>query len=194
MNDSTTRITGQYGCAVVPVLRRNWRCAPKQPYRRTYDLKPGQSWFDADTSDGMSERYILDDAGLAVPVGVMVARELKAEGATEAALVELWQDAAVVVDETLFCVGRLRDGSLVCAASHAETGKILSRILEKCDGRLGGFPDVIGVFPDGRIALREVKRAGKDKVQENQDAMADILRELFGHRAGLALVEWDLER
>jgi hypothetical protein len=193
MNDSATCITGHYGSALVPVLRRCWRCAPKQAYRRTYDLNPGQSWFDAGTTDEQGEHYVLDNDGHAVPVGVMVARELKADGASEAAMVELW-GGAVVVDERPVCVGRRVDGRIECASSHVETESILSRVLEECDGSLGGFPDVVAVYPDGRIALREVKRAGKDKVQANQDTMADILRELFGKKADLALVEWECER
>ena len=194
MNDSPGSITGRYGSASVRVLRREWRCVPKQAYRRTYDLKLGQSWFDMGTNDKLREHYVLDNDGLTVPVDVMVARELKAAGASEAAFVELWRDKVVVVDERLVCVGRRVGGRGECAASHVETEKILSRVLEERDGSLGGFPDVIAVFPDGRIALREVKLAGKDKVQPNQNAMADILRELFGKRADLALVEWECER
>ena len=195
MNDSPGSITGRYGSASVRVMRRKWRCAPKQAYRRTYDLKLGQSWFGAGTTDKQREHYVLDNDGLTVPVDVMVARELKAAGASEAAFVELWRDdVVVVVDGRLVCVERRVGGRVECAASHVETENILSRVLEERDGSLGGFPDAIAVFPDGRIALREVKRAGKDKVQPNQNAMADILRELFGKRADLALVEWECER
>ena len=137
------------------------------------------------------EQYVLDQDGTAVPVGAMVARELKASGADEAAFVELWggERNAVLVDQDLFCVARLLAGRLDCLASHVETGNVLTCVLEAC-GRVGGFPDVIAVFPDGRLALREVKRAGKDSVNGNQHEVADTLRELFGGRLELALVEW----
>ena len=191
MNDSEIRIT-QFGSAPVPVLRREWQRAPLQPYRRTYDLMPGQSWFDAETTDKQREHYALNHDGIAVPVGAMVARELKAEGADEAAFMEIWGGGkkAQLVDEDLVCVAQLVNGMIDCLDSHAETGRLLAPVIG-ARGGLAGFPDVIAVFPDGRIALREVKRARKDAVQETQHAAADRLRELFGRRLDLALVEWD---
>ena len=191
MKDCGKPNTARFGSAEVPVLRRDWPRAPTQPYRRTYDLKPGQSWHDMDTS-GQREHYALDQDGVAVPVGAMVARELKADGAAEAAFVELWggEESAVLVDQDLLWVARLHEGRLDCLVSHGETANVLARVLE-ARGGIGGFPDVIAVFPDGRIALREAKRAGKDSVNENQHEVADTLRELFGWRLDLALVEWD---
>ena len=186
-------ITTRFGDADAPVIGRGWRRAPVQPYRKTYGLLPGQSWFDAETTDKQSERYVLDDAGIAVPVGAMVARELKAEGADEAAFVEIW-GGLVLVDQNLVCVSQLEDGKVVCADSHVETGKILTRFLAE-RGSFKGFPDVIAVFPDGRIALREVKSvSGKDRLGPNQHDAANALRTMFGQRAELVLVEWDFER
>lgn len=186
-------ITTRFGDASVRVFRRDWRRAPVQPYRRTYDLLTGQSWFDANTTDKQSERYALDDAGVAVPVGAMVACELKEEGADEAAFVEIW-GGLVMVDQNLVCVSHLKDGKVVWADSHVETGKILARFLAE-RGSFKGFPDVIAVFPDGRIALREVKSvSGKDRLGPNQHDAANALRTMFGRKAELALVEWDFER
>ena len=155
MKDSLTQITEQFGNAMVPVLRKDWRRAPTQHYRKTYGLRLGESWFDADTTDEQSEHYVLGDDGVAVPVGAMIARELKSAGASEAAFVELW-GGVVVVDDNLVCVSELAKGKLACADSHVETGRILERVRAERGG-LGGFPDVIAVFPDGCIALREAK-------------------------------------
>ena len=178
-----------FGRASVPVLKREWPGAPCRPYRKAYSLKPGQSWHDAETG-GQREYCALDCKGNQVPATAMVARELKAEGASEAAFVELWS-GVTLVDEELICVdhspcaGQLRSGN-----DHVETKRILSLVEAARGGSLKGFPDVIAVFPDGRIAVREVKRAGKDKVQEDQHEVADTLRDLFGQRLDLALVEW----
>ncbi|MCY3996308.1 MAG: hypothetical protein OXF07_09220 [Rhodobacter sp.] len=168
----------KFGCASVPLLKREWPCAPSQPYRQTYVLKPGQSWFDADLAHGQSEFYALDDDGTAVPVGAMVAREMKAQGAIETAFVELWS-GVTLVDERLICV----DGH------HTEIESVLARVREK-RGTLKGFPDVIAVFHDGRVAAREIKRVGKDSVKADQHEVADTLRDLFGQKLDLAVVEW----
>ena len=169
------------------------RTSQNDRIRRTYDLEPGQSWFDAETTANQSERYALDDAGVAVPVGAMIARELKEEGADEAAFVELW-GGLVIVDQNLVCVSHLEDGKVVWAESHVETGKILTRFLAE-RGSFRGFPDVIAVFSDGRIALREAKSvSGKDRLAPNQHDAANALRTMFGQRAELALVEWDFDR
>ncbi len=167
----------KFGRTFVPILKREWPCAPSQPYRKTYGLKPGQSWFDADIADQL-EYYALDGDGIVVPVGAMVTRELKAEGATEAAFVELWH-GVTLVDENLVCV----DGQ------HVEIENILKRVEEK-RGKLKGFPDVIAVFSDGRVAAREIKRAGEDSVKTDQHEVADTLRGLFGQKLDLAVVEW----
>ena len=100
----------------------------------------------------------------------------------------------MLVDQNLVCVSQLEDGKLVCADSHVETGKILTRFSAE-RGSFKGFPDVIAVFPNGRIALREVKSvSGKDRLGPNQHDAANVLRTMFGQRAELVLVEWDFER
>ncbi len=184
-------MTARFGRGFVPVLHREWPCAPAQPYRKTYRLKPAESWFDAATTDKMREHYVRDNAGIVVPVGALVARELKAEGADEAVFVEIWGDGRKVelVNQDLICVARIVDGMTDSVEHGVETVRILIRVHER-RGNFRGVPDVIAVFPDGRIAAREIKRAGKDKVGTNQHACADTLRDLFGWKLDLALVEW----
>ncbi|MCY4007304.1 MAG: hypothetical protein OXE84_10875 [Rhodobacteraceae bacterium] len=70
-----------------------------------------------------------------------------------------------------------------------ETVRILTRVYER-RGSFRGVPDVIAIFPDGRIAAREIKRAGKGDVKPNQHEVADTLRDLFGWKLDLAVVEW----
>lgn len=171
--------TMKYGSLNVEVIRRPWRAAPRQPYRKTYGLKPGESWLDAPATEKQWECYVLEDDGRCVPVGAKIAQELMAEGAAQAAFVELW-GGCVVVDQTLTCIapdGRIRE--------------ILDAVRERNQGRLAGFPDVIGIFPDGRVALREAKCLdAKDKLNAPQHKLADLLRQLLGPDLDLKVVEW----
>ena len=173
--------TCKLGSGLVPVFQKlDWLRAPEQAYRKTYTLRPGDSWFDAESTPGQREIYVLDQNCIAVPVGAMIARELKFQGAVEAGFVELW-GGVVVVDENLKCIplsGRI--------------GAIISEVKNARDGKLAGFPDVVGIFPDGRISFREAKSvSSKDKISVDQHDMADILRALYGEKADIALVYWD---
>jgi hypothetical protein len=56
-----------------------------------------------------------------------------------------------------------------------------------------GLPDAIGIFPDGRVALREAKLAKKDRLNKNQHAFARAARTILGARLDLAVVEWGYE-
>jgi hypothetical protein len=112
----------------------------------------------------------------------LIAADLEAEGAEHAALVELWAGSVVLVRSNLICIPT--DGPL---------GWMIDRIRGANGGRLGGLPDVIATFSDGRVAFREAKSvSGKDRLRANQHAMADVLRGEFGRWAELAIVEWDL--
>ena len=93
----------RFGSGSVPVYRGDWKPAPKQPYRKTYALKPGQSWFDIKRSGNQIETYAIDKLGRAVPVDAMVAKKLKSNGVTDVAFVELWT-GVVLVDENLVCI------------------------------------------------------------------------------------------
>lgn len=168
----------RFGSGNVPVYRGDWKPATKQPYRKTYALKPGQSWFDIESTGSQIETYAMDQLGRAVPVDAMVASELKTKGATDAAFVELW-GGIVLVDENLVCIS---------PAGNA-LWQIINQV-KKTRGRLSGFPDVLALFPDGRIAFREIKKRTGDSIRPNQHEVADLLREMFGSRADLAIVEW----
>jgi hypothetical protein len=169
-----------FGQKVVPVYLRGWKAALKQPYRKTYRLLPGQHWHDAPVSVGQWENYALDCNGQAVPVGGLIARELLELGAIEAVFTELWAGKCVLVDSNFTCVpavGRL--------------GELLVMLRNAAGGRLGGLPDVLALFADGRVAMREAKNvAAKDRISAKQHAFAQIAQNAIGERLDLAVVEW----
>lgn len=73
--------TIKYGDELVPVLERRWlRRKEMTPYFRTDLLTTGQCWKDAPTRGKFTEHYV-QDGGQPLPVGVAIARELKADGA-----------------------------------------------------------------------------------------------------------------
>jgi len=177
-DNPTPAKTIRYGSEQVDVLERAWQTGARLPYRKTYVLKPGESWFDADVTPGQWEHYVLREDGVQVPVGAVIAAELKEAGAVQACFVELWH-GCVLVDESLTCVGV--DGPV---------GRFLERVKAVNDNLLGGLPDVVAVFPDGRVALREAKnRRARDRLGPKQHQMADLLREHFPE-AEMKVVAW----
>ena len=58
------------------------------------------------------------------------------------------------------------------------------------EGRLGGFPDVVAFWDDGRVSLQELKLHRKDQLKAKQHAAADCLRSLLGDRLDLRVLEW----
>lgn len=166
----------------MPVEVRYWkRRREMRPYFRTDLLKPGQSWSDAPTVGGYTEHYVRLD-GQTLPVGVAIARELLREGAIE----------AVCTDLTL---GRLRliDCNLICVEATTAISEILQTLHAANGNRWAGLPDAIGIFPDGRIALREAKVAKKDRLNKPQHEFARAARGVLGVRLDLAVVEWGYE-
>jgi hypothetical protein len=112
----------------------------------------------------------------------MIARELEDEGAV----------AAVCTDLTM---GRLRfvNTNLICIEPKPPLSQLLDELRAANGGSLAGLPDAIGIFPDGRIALREAKVAKKDRLNENQHVFARTARKALGARLDLAVVEWGYE-
>ena len=159
--------------------RRRWTPAPRTPYRKTYSLKPGERWADAPITEKQWECYVTEADGSFVPVGAKIAQDFVDEGATQAVFIELW-GGCVFVDHTLTCVepsGRILE--------------ILELVRHHNAGKLAGFPDVIGVFPDGRVALREAKcMDAKDRLNPPQHKLADLFRSLLGDKLDLKVVEW----
>ncbi len=172
--------TIRWGSSDVPLLRRRWQSLERLPYRKTYALKPGQSWHQAPITERQLEWYVFEQGLGHIPVGAMIARELVGQGALHAAFVEMW-GGAVFVNHALMYIEQ--DGPV---------GAVFREAKEANGGSQSGFPDVIGVFPDGRISFMEAKRSGKDRLQPQQHRMADAIRKCFGSRADLAVVEWDL--
>jgi hypothetical protein len=173
-----------YGGIQVPLLSRPWKWlnggrTEGTPYHRIEIMKPGQCWSDmADTSCKYTEHYV-ELSGRPVPVGVMIARELKDEGAV----------VAVCTDLTM---GRLRfvNTDLVCVEPTPPLPQLLDELRTANEGSLAGLPDAIAIFPDGRVALREAKVAKKDRLNSNQHAFACAARKVLGARLDLAVVEW----
>jgi hypothetical protein len=168
-----------YGDDQVRVMERSWVSPSRLPYRKTYGLKPGQHWKEAPVTPEQWEHYVLRD-GEPVPVGAVIASELLAEGASVAVFTELWGGVVLV------------GADLVCVAEEGEIRELLDSLRVATGSRLlGGLPDVIGIFPDGRVAMRAAKNIGaKDRVGPKQHAFARAAQRLLGNRLDLAVVEW----
>ena len=171
-----------WGDDLVPVLQRQWmRHAVRLPYRKTYRLKVVERWHDAPTTEAQWEHYVelADDI---VPAGAVIARELMAEGAVSALWTECWGGVVFMSPD--------------CAAvqPEGELAEILAQLHARNGGRWAGLPDVIALFPDGRVAMREAKVKGKDKLSKTQHPFAKVARALLGHRLDLAVVEWGDEK
>ena len=169
----------KFGNAQVKLFRRGWKSGKNLPYRQTYNLKPGQHWSEAQETSKQGQGYVQTPEGNQIPIGARIAQELVDEGAEEAAFVELWGGCVLVNHE------------LKCIPEEGALGKVLTEIRSANSGSLAGLPDVIAIFPNGKVTFREAKRSGKDRLQPNQHKMANLLRELFGERLDLGVVEWD---
>ena len=170
--------TTHYGDREVPLVKRFWKIAERRPYRKTYRLKPGQSWREADETPHQSESYVLLDDGDVIPVGAMIARELMSQGALSAVFTELWGGVVLV------------NPDLICLSEEGSIKEVLDAIRAANNGKLGGLPDVLAIFPEGKICMREAKIFKKDRLQKNQHDFARIAQTIFGNRLDLAVVEW----
>src|SRR5262249_581992 len=79
---------------------------------------------------------------------------------------------------------------LICVELTGELWEILQKIKAATANRCAGLPDAIAVFPDGRIVMREMKFAGKDKLTKTQHAFARAGRSLFPGRIEFGVIEW----
>lgn len=174
--------TIKYGDEQVPLLERRWpRRKSMTPYYRTDLLKTGDSWRDAPVKGNYTEHYVQLVDG-PVPVGVLIARELRDEGAS----------IAVCTDLTLGVL-RLLDPDLVCIEPPGPLKELFAALRAANGGRWAGLPDAVAVFPDGRIVFREAKVAKKDRLNPPQHAFARIARALLGEKLDLTAVEWGYE-
>lgn len=169
-----------YGDIEVPIIERAWQVSERLPYRKTYSLKVGQHWKEADVTSEQYESYVLLDNGDAIPVGAVIARELLSEGALSAVFTELWGRFVLV------------NPDLICVQEEGLIKEILDAVRLETDGKLSGIPDVLAVFSNGRIVMREAKVAKKDRLQKNQHNFARVSQKLFGDRLDIAVVEWGI--
>jgi hypothetical protein len=184
-----------WGDQEVPVLERGWQGQTK-PYHYVNRLKPGQKWSDAVVSSNPQNRpatecYIQQPEGF-VPPAVLAARELLAEGASLAVWTDCWSGRAVFMSADLVCVAASTGNLLETPPEIGdnELWEILQKIKAAMANRWSGLPDAIALFSDGRIVMRDMKVAGKDKLQETQHAFARIARNLFPGRIEFGVVEW----
>jgi len=172
-----------WGDDQVPVLYRDWRRhLTRLPWRQTCRLKVGERWHDAPTTDGQWEHYVELD-GDVIPAPAMIARELMADGAVVALWTECWGRRPAFMSPECTAVEPTGELADILRQLHAANGR-----------RWGGLPDAIALFLDGRVAMREAKVKGKDKLSKTQHPFARIARALLGDRLDLAVVEWGDEK
>lgn len=177
MNSVTRTIT--YGDEQVPLLIRDWkRRASMTPYHRIEKMEPGHNWRQMTEPCKYTEHYVQLADG-PIPVGVMIARELCAQGAI----------CAVCTDVTF---GRLRlvDTDLICIEAVSPMSDLLESLRAANNGSLRGLPDAVGIFPHGKVVMREAKVAKKDYLSKTQHSFAPIARRLLGDDLDLAVIEW----
>ncbi len=171
----------RYGDWDVPIIERGWKPAPRCPYRRTYDLRPGQHWADAAVSEKQWETYVETEHGEVLPAGAMIARELKVDGANSVVFTEIWHGLVLVGPD------------LVCVREDGPIGEILVHLRAIAPKKtLAGLPDVLASFSDGRIIMREAKLSRRDRLSKTQHEFAAAAQRHFGPRLDLAVVEWDV--
>lgn len=153
------------GDVAVPVYQGPWRAGPRQPYRKTYSLKPGDRWLYAAVTNAQWEHYVLLENGEQVPVGAMICRELIDAGASSAYFTEIWGGLVLVGPD------------LICAKLGGEPERFVSTMRSGMRGRIAGLPDVLGFFPEGgSYSVRQ-----KTSLPEIVFSQANTtLRELFG--------------
>lgn len=182
MNCKSTTIV--LGGEEVPVIGRPWVSAVRMPHKKTYNLLPGQHWSLAEETSDQWEYYVKINNNVHIPVGALIAQDLVDEGAIAAAFTEQWAGKCVLINQNLFCVSG--EGGLV---------QILDNIRHKNNGCLNGLPNVMALFPDGRVLFRETKHVrAKDGLGQKKHDLATLLRQLYGNSLDLAVVEWGSDK
>ena len=174
-----------YGDIEVPLMVRPWKRRKEMvPYFRTDLLKPGQCWGDAPNSwnpKGYTEHYVQLADG-PIPVGVMIARELRDAGAR----------VSLCTDLTL---GKLRliTPDLILVDPDPRLAEIMTELYTENKGSWAGLPDTIAEFSDGLVVMREAKVALKDRLTPNQHAFSKVAQKVLRARLNLAVIEWGHE-
>ena len=175
-----------YGNQAVPLQRRpHWRPVPRCPYRRLKELTPTSRWFDlpAANAETLWETHVAQELGAPIPPAALAAQDWINAGARSAYVVEAWEG------------GNGGKPGVMRADWHGTSSDepihgLIEQFMAASDGRIGGFPDVVAFWDDGRISLQELKLSGKDALSAKQHQAADRLRGLLGARADLSILEW----
>jgi hypothetical protein len=149
----------------VPLLRRSWKLWTGE--------KPAKS------NGTPVIRPVLDIGASASFAELIVAGELGDMGATWWCWIDTFNQLAY--RQGMFDVDPVKPSRPAL--------EILGRIWVENGGTLHGAWDAFGVFPDDRIAFREVKRRGKDRLNPHQHRFADAARRAYPE-IDLAVVEW----
>ena len=178
----------QFGDDTVPVIETVLP-VKNEEYRNIFRLSVGQHFDEATVAPKQYAHYQTLGDGRVIPVEALVARQMSDTHAVSSAVfTECWMSRVVIFDTTLTCVaaGQCR------TRLHGDTPvkELLHEIQDLNGGTLAGIPDVIALGSDGRVFLRDVKRAGKDRVAETQHCFARSARRLLGTRLDLAIVEF----
>jgi hypothetical protein len=118
-----------------------------------------------------------------VPAEIAIARELKQQGADAAVWSEVWSGKRVFIAPDLICIDEIEPVHDLLTRLRAITGRRL----------VGGLPDVIACFADGRVAMREAKHVSsryKDRLGLKQHDLARAAQRLLKEKLDLAVVEW----
>ncbi len=166
------------------ILRPQWQPIQRCPFKSLRSLTPDTSWFDLQpmNPDSMWETHVLQPSGHTIPPGLLAAQEFLNAGARHAYVVEAWDGPNGVMRADLH-------GANADEPIHG----LIQQFLAVSEGRLGGFPDVVAFWDDGRITMQEVKLQGRNLLKGNQHAAADRLRGLLGNRLDLSILMWGHE-
>jgi hypothetical protein len=160
-----------------------------QLYRNVFRLSVGQHFNEASIAPKQSAHYQTLGDGRLIPVEALVARQMcDNHQADYAVFTECWMSRVVIFDTTLTCVAAGQCRTRLYGDTPVK--EVLHQIQDLNGGTLAGIPDVIALGRDGHVFLRDVKRAGKDRVAETQHRFARSAKRLLGTRLDLAIVEF----
>jgi hypothetical protein len=129
-----------------------------------------------------------DDVALGVayiPPEAAIARELRRDGAAWVIWTDVFSGKRAFMSPELECIGAPEPLRWRLEELRRATGRRL----------LGGLPDVIAGFADGRLLFREAKHISKrykDKWGPKQEQIAQTAENLWPGKVDAAIVEWGI--
>lgn len=171
-----------YGSQDIPLIERpEWQPVTRCPYRNLRELTPTTTWFDLTpvNPETVWETHVAQPSGVALPPSLLAAQEWMNAGARRSYVVEAWDGPEAVMRADLH-------GPHPSEPIH----ELINQFIAMNGGLIGGFPDVVGFWDNGRISLQELKHNRKDHLKPNQHAAADRLRALLGDRLDLSVMVW----